>query len=334
MPSDRSEGRPANVFSLVADIGGTNTRVALADGPRLLPDTVRRYRNADYPGLESVLRRFLDDEGGVDCKAACVAVAGPVRNGRGTLTNLDWTIDETTLARAAQAETVALINDLQAQGHALGRLDSGKLRPVIEGPTAPPNEAQLVIGVGTGFNIAPVFHLGTGRFVTAAEAGHANMPIRTQADFDLCTFVETAHGFPGIEDVLSGRGLERIYAWLGERQGTPGERHAAEIMAACADDTDPRATEAVATFVRILGTVAGNLALIHLPFGGVFLAGGVARAITPYLDVHGFGTAFRDKGRFSGFMQNFGVWVVEDDFAALTGSAAYLDQIVTSQRTP
>lgn len=61
---------PANTLSLVADIGGTNTRVALADGVELLPDTVRRYSNATFPGLESVLRQFVIDEDNVDCKGA------------------------------------------------------------------------------------------------------------------------------------------------------------------------------------------------------------------------------------------------------------------------
>ena len=109
---------PANTLSLVADIGGTNTRCALADGARVLPDTVRRYTNAEYAGLEQVLRQFILDEGNVDTVAACVAVAGPVRDGRGTLTNLDWAIDTDTLARATKATTVAILNDLQAQGHA------------------------------------------------------------------------------------------------------------------------------------------------------------------------------------------------------------------------
>jgi glucokinase len=320
--------RPANRYSLVADIGGTNTRVALAEGTRLLPNTVRRFRNAEYPGLESVLTAFLAAEGGVDCAGACVAVAGPVHDGRATLTNLDWTIDSASVARAARAETVAVLNDLQAQGHALGRIDPANLRGVISGNASDACAAQLVIGVGTGFNIAPVYEANGARFVAAAEAGHANMPIRTPEDFDLCRYLETAHGVPGIEDVLSGRGLERLYAWLGERRGTPGEMRAADIMAAAEAGSDARATEAVATFVHFLGTVAGNLALTLLPFGGIFLAGGVARAIAPYLGTHGFEAAFRDKGRFAGFMQNFSVSVVEDDFAALTGSAAYLDQIL------
>jgi glucokinase len=74
----------------------------------------------------------------------------------------------------------------------------------------------------------------------------------------------------------------------------------------------------------MLGAVAGNLALIQLPFGGVYLIGGVARAMAPWLDEFGFPAAFRDKGRFAGLMDGFGVGVVEDDFAALTGCAAHL----------
>ena len=315
---------PKNKYALVADIGGTNTRVALADGRQILGETIRRYSNADYPGLETVLRRYIDDEGGVDPIAACVAVAGPVRDGRATMTNLNWTIDKDTLARATKAETVAILNDLQAQGHALGYLDDANIRTIIAGPTGLPNAARLVVGVGTGFNAAPVFDTDKGRLVTPSESGHANLPIRTERELRLCQFVSNAHGFPAVEDVLSGRGLERVYAFLGEEVGISAEAKAKDIMAACADGSDPRATEAAQVFTQILGTVCGNLSLIQLPFGGVYLVGGVARAFAPFLTEFGFGDAFRDKGRFSGFMGNFRVSVIEDDYAALTGSATHL----------
>mgnify|MGYP000454026743 CR=1 FL=1 len=72
---------PPNTLSLVADIGGTNTRCALANGPEVLQDTVRRYSNSEFSGLEAVLRQYLSDEGDVDPAAACVAVAGPVHDG-------------------------------------------------------------------------------------------------------------------------------------------------------------------------------------------------------------------------------------------------------------
>ena len=319
---------PANTLSLVADIGGTNTRVALADGTRLLPETVRKYANRHFPGLESVLRKYIEEEGNVDCKGACVAVAGPVRDGVGTMTNLDWTIDKDTLRRAAHAEHVAILNDLQAQGHAIDFVAPENIDVVIQGTGTPsPQAAKLVIGVGTGFNAAPVFHTERGRYVPPSECGHANLPIRNEHELRLCQFVETAHGFPAVEGVLSGRGLERVYLFLGTEAGEAREKSAAEIMTAVADGSDPRAAEAAHLFTKVLGTVAGNLALIQLPFGGVYLIGGVARAMTPYFDRFGFDEAFRDKGRFAGFMKNFSVSVIEDDYAALTGCASHLHHL-------
>ncbi len=318
---------PANTLTLVADIGGTNTRVALAEGVRLLPETIRKYSNRKFPGLETVLRQYIEEEGGVDCKGACVAVAGPVRDGVGTMTNLDWTIDKDTLRRAAQAEHVAILNDLQAQGHALGYLKDENVIRILDAPEASPHAVRLVVGVGTGFNAAPVFQTEKGRFVAPSECGHANLPIRNEQELALCKFVETAHGFPAVEDVLSGRGLERVYLFLGTQAGTPHEKSAAEIMASVEAEDDPRAIEAARLFVKILGTVVGNLSLVQLPFGGVFLVGGVARHITPYLERFNFVDAFRDKGRFAGFMKNFSVSVIDDDFAALTGCASHLDRL-------
>lgn len=317
---------PENTLSLVADIGGTNTRVALADGTRILPSTIRRYSNAAFPGLETALRQYISDEGDVDCKAACVAIAGPVRDGVGSMTNLDWSFDRDTVARATRAEHCNILNDLQAQGHALGHVDPANIREIVAANTqASPGAAQIVIGVGTGFNMAPVYNAESGRLVTPSEAGHANLPIRTEAELRLCQYVSTAHGFPAVEDVLSGRGLERVYRFLGHEAGDEREIDAKAIMATLDTKSDPRAIEAVRLFIRILGTVAGNLSLIQLPFGGVYLVGGVARAMTPYLGEFGFVDAFRDKGRFAGFMQNFPIYVIEDDYAALIGCAAYLD---------
>ncbi|WP_179380000.1 glucokinase [Jannaschia marina] len=311
---------------LVADVGGTNTRVALAEGDRVRPETIRRYANSDHANLAPVLARYREEQACPEPLGACVAVAGPVADGRAELTNLDWSIDATRLIEATGARHAAILNDLQAQGHALGHVPADKCRTVIEGPVLP-QESKLVIGVGTGFNAAPVHDTPHGRLVPASEAGHANLPVRNEAELRLCNFVSTTHGFPAIEDVLSGRGLERVYRWLATEAGTPDDLRAAEIMSQL--DSNPRAEAAVRQFIRILGTVAGNLALIHLPLGGIYLVGGVARAMGPYLEVMNFDGAFRDKGRFAGFMSNFSVSLVNDDFAALAGGAAHLQEIVT-----
>lgn len=312
--------------SLIADIGGTNTRVALATGASLASGSIRRFRNADYGGLDAVLRDYFADIGVSECQGACVALAGPVHDGVGTLTNLDWTLDTDTVRQATGAATAALLNDLQAQGYGVAGLKDGDLRRVVDAHEGGQlsTDTRLVINVGTGFNAVPVYNDAGRPNVPASECGHANLPIRTEADLRLCRFVETVHGFPAIEDVLSGRGLERVYHWLGAEADDPVQKDAATIMKLGQGEADPRAVEALRVFTRIFGTVSGNLALVHLPFGGIYLVGGVARALGASLHALGYADAFRDKGRFAGMMHNFSIDIIEDDYAALSGSAHYI----------
>jgi glucokinase len=313
-------------LALVADLGGTNTRVALADGKVVRTDSIRRFANAAYDGLEPVLRQYLSEAGLASVDGVCVAAAGPVRDGVAVMTNLDWTIDAPSLIAATGARQTAILNDLQAQGQALGHIAPQFLRPLVDGPQKP-GAAMLVVGVGTGMNAAPVHETPWGRVVAASECGHISMPVRTEQDFRLARFIEThgphAHGFAGVEDVLAGRGLERVHAFVTTEAGTPQEMKAADIMAALAAG-DAQARDTARLYVHLLGAELGNLALIHLPFGGIFLIGGVARAMTPYMQEFGLAESFRDKGRFGAFMESFAITVVEDDFAALTGCAAYL----------
>jgi glucokinase len=186
-----------------------------------------------------------------------------------------------------------------------------------------------VIGVGTGFNAAPVYDTAAGRHVPPSEAGHASLPVGDEDELRLALHVARTHGFADIEEVLSGRGIENVYAWL---SGDGGGRRvtAAEILEAASAGGDPRADAAMRQFVKVLGTVAGNLALMYLPFGGVYLAGGVARRFGPWLSRMGFEEAFCAKGRFSDFMRQFPVFVINDDYSALTGCAAHLAQLATS----
>lgn len=312
--------------ALVADIGGTNTRVGMAQGTQIDPATVRRFRNADHAGLEPVLRLYMEQQGVARCDGACVAVAGPVRDGVGSLTNLDWTLDTQTLAQATGASQAALVNDLQAQGYALAGLAPGHLQQILPGPIHG-NQARLVIGVGTGFNVAPVVPVPFGApgavVVPAAEHGHVVLPVRSQADADLSAHLHKDRDFVSVEDVLSGRGLERIYAFHAGKTGQ-APLPAADIMHALGQN-DPLARATAQDFLRVLGTVAGDLALAHLPFDGLYLVGGVARAFGQYLQNGAFAAAFADKGRFADFMANFPVFLVLDDYAALSGAAAYLN---------
>ncbi len=319
-----------NSCFLVADIGGTNTRVALSQGTNLVEGTIRRYRNAEHEGLAAVLDAYLSAESKIKPMAACVDVAGPVGEGKARLTNLAWDISIPAIAEAVGTAEVALLNDLEAQGYALAHISKDDLVRVRPGQPAPPDAARLVLNVGTGFNATPVFKTSDGWLVAKSESGHASMPTRTAADERLCAFVEQQHGFVAIDDILSGRGLERVFAWLSREAGDNLRVSSTEIIEGCRTGSNPRAIETVETFTRLLGLVAGNLALTQLPFGGIYLVGGLASAILPFMEQFDFETSFSDKGRFSEFMDAFPICVVQDDYAALKGCAAFLQKKTTA----
>jgi glucokinase len=319
---------PTTLTALVADLGGTNTRVGLTDGAKVRTDTIKRYRNAEHPDLLSVLRAYMADQTVVP-DAACVAMAGPVRDGVGELTNLSWTVDRASVAKATGAGTVAVLNDLQAQGHALDLLTPDVLQTILPGQTAGDHAARLVIGVGTGMNAAAVYRLGDRTLVPPSEAGHVSLPAQNADELRLLDWIARKHGTPGFEDVLSGRGFERVYEWLCDEAGVTAPLDAGGIMQAVNDGSNKIAEDTARVFIRMLGRAAGNLALVHLPFGGIYLIGGVARHFAPHLLRLGFQEAFYDKGRLSEFMEQFPVHLVDDDYAALTGSAAHLSELMS-----
>ena len=307
-------------YTLLADIGGTNTRVALAQGRQMLPGTIRRYANKGRDSLEEILSDYIAEEGVRDLAGACVAAAGPVRDEIATMTNLSWVIEARNLKSVTGAEQVFVLNDLQAQGHALGHLAADAVREILPGQPARADAARLVVGVGTGFNAAPVHEAPGGRLVPPSEAGHITLPCQTDEEFSLKRYLEAKHEFASVEHVVSGRGLERLYAYLaGHEDATvTGQQILEEIKR-----NDPTARAAGEMFVRFMGRVLGDLALTHLPFGGIYLIGGAARGVVPWLSEFGFAPAMHAKGRFSDFLTAFPVSVIEDDYAALHGCAAF-----------
>ena len=319
-------------LATLADVGGTNTRVALAEGTRVRIDSIRRFPNAEYQArgqdIAQVLRDYLDQTGAT-VSGVCVAAAGPVQDGIATMTNLDWVMDGAKLSAATGARKVAILNDLQAQGQALGHIPEANLRTVISGPVKA-GATMLVVGLGTGVNAAPVHPAPKGRVVPPSECGHVNMPVRTEEDFQLARFVEArlkSEGevpHAGVEEVLAGRGLANLHAFAAYAAGHPASLTSSEVLAAL-DAGDATAAHAARLYVHILGQMLADLALIHLPYGGIYLIGGMSRAMTPHFARFGLQTAFREDRRVDLLRKDFAISVVEDDYAALTGCAVYLN---------
>ena len=332
-PSNTGKPCAAGRF-LVADIGGTNTRIALTENGRVVRASIRRFRNADAATFEDLLRPYFDDIGRPVIDAACVAIAGPMLGDVVEVTNLGWRVDAHLVGRIIGLKKVSLLNDLEALGYCLDDLPDAGQNVIFPGSGEKrPASPRLVVGLGTGFNTAIVHKNARGDLsVDASESGHIEMPVRNENDLRLARFAGHQQGYCSIEDILSGRGLEAVYAWVAHEAKNDRTLNGAEITTAIAQGNDPLATRAMATYTTILGRVLSDFTLAYLPFGGIFLAGGVARHLAPHFERFNLAQAYTNKGRKSKLMQDFSMVLIDDDFAALTGCSIYLQQTTQARQ--
>jgi glucokinase len=315
--------------ALVCDVGGTNTRLGLVERGVLTNDGLASFRNAEFSDFDSLLSAYLRQVGCDKVDTAAIALAAPIGPEGATLTNHDWTISRSGVGAVTGAKAIYFLNDFEALGFALLNVEALDKVILRDRPEATNRRARrLVLGAGTGFNAAAlIIDPVTGHpVVAAAECGHMTLPVQGDEEHDIQRFLSRRRGRASNERALSGRGLTELYAWCCERAGTDAIlQGSAEIVQRALDGSDGLARAAALLFARFLGRVAGDLALAFLPLGGIYLTGGVSRALLPLLkDDPAFMTAFHAKGRMSEFMDQFPIAMLTDDRVALTGCAAFL----------
>lgn len=308
---------------LIADVGGTNTRIALSDASGEVHG-IARFPNDDHAGFASVLTRFAGDRTLPQLSGCCVAIAGPVTQHGAKLTNRDWTFDIPDIAATlglSDPRRVCLINDLAGLGHALPALKAAQLENIRPARTDGASADQaLVAGLGTGFNVCLVKYGRQGPVVVEAELGHASLPERVVRSLDREVGASAAAAFDSIEALFSGRGLSRLHEVLSGSLGPDG----GDILAAYeGDPQDGPARRTVNLMAQLLGVFARELVFQYLPFGGIHFAGGAARGILGSRARTLFLSGLETQGRFSEQVAQVPIRMITDDAAALTGAARY-----------
>jgi glucokinase len=316
---------------LAGDIGGTKTWLALGDhcaGGTPAIAFEKRYASQDYGDFSSLLGEFMRDSGATRCIArACLGVAGPVLGTRAKVTYLPWQLDTAELAQQFGIARLSLVNDFAAAARGIETLTSNDCVNLQEG-LPEPHGTRVVIGAGTGLGVAALVWLDGAWRVVSGEGGHLGFAPADDEQLALTRFLRERIGRVSAERVLSGRGLADIYCFLSARQGKsdmPDPLQATDPAAAIGSHAlsapTSMAAGAVDLFVRAYGAFAGDLALLFMARGGIYLAGGIAPKILPRLKQGGFLEAFRGKGAHHALMPQFPVWVVTNEMLCLLGAA-------------
>jgi glucokinase len=307
---------------IVADVGGTNGRFAIAsfsDGGVELSRT-QKYSNENLSGFHELLALYLDELGADAPTAACFATAGPNDGRRGLLTNLGWELDASALEQQFGLDDILFVNDFKALARMAPELGESDRHAVNDAPTDSRGPIT-VIGPGTGLGVALVLRESGGVITVGTEGGHMTFAPATDLEVALRNHLAETFDHVYAELLLSGNGLVRIHDFLvAEHAGGTSGLSAAEITdGALAGDESCR--QSVHLFLSILGSVAGDVALCHGALGGVFLGGGIVRRVIPLLDDSDLCDRFRAKGRMRDYMNDIPIHLITAERVARRGAA-------------
>ena len=302
---------------VVGDVGGTRTRLALAtkadDGWRITGIEERRTA----PDILAAVAAFVRDVGPV--QGAAFSGAGPVSaDGSIHLTNTGVHLEPAALAAAAGVKNAVVANDFGAIATAIPHLPPEAF-VACGGGARVPGMPVAVLGPGTGLGMAIAAPAPGGWVAITGEGGHADVAPVDDEELEIWQRLRLAHGRLSSESVLSGPGLERLYAALA------GKSLSAPEIDAAAWSGEPDALRAHALFTRWLGRVAGNLALIAGARGGVYLAGGILPRWSGRFDVAGFRRAFEDKPPYVEWLRAIPSFIVMHPQPGLLGLAVLAD---------
>lgn len=322
MCSGRADGR----WRLVADIGGTNARFALADAAGQVQGA-QTLACDDFVGPAEAALHYLGLVGVSGVAEAAIAVATAVVGDRVALTNRpDWSFSIRALRSQLDLGRLRVINDFTALALALPRLQPEELRQVGGGS---PDRAcpRAVLGPGTGLGVSGLIPSPGGWVALAGEGGHVTFGAADTHEIEVQRILSHRFGHVSAERVLSGPGLVNLYEAYCELAGEPAEELTpAQIADQGLSGQSVLCQRVLHDFCAMLGTLAGNLVLTLGARGGVYIGGGIVPKLGAFFDHSGFRERFEARGRFSTYLAKVPSYVVHAKMPALRGAAAALDQ--------
>ncbi len=314
---------------LVADIGGTNARFALADlraTPPLDPASIREYPVTRFPSLADAAAHYLH-ESKAEASSGVFAVAGRVEGDEARITNHPWVISRSRIATVLGFATLHLINDFVAQAMAISLLQPADVTRV--GPSgwqpaaADAARNYCVLGPGTGLGMGALVIRDGRCYPLATEGGHASFAPVTAEQVRILEILSAQFGRVSNERLICGPGLANIHRALCQIAGSdPGVLQPADVGTRAASG-DPLATRAIDLFIEIFGAVAGDAVLVQGAWDGVFLTGGLVPRLLGPGQHAGFRRGFESKGRFADTLARVPSLAIIHPCPGLLGATAY-----------
>ena len=315
--------------ALIADIGGTNARFALAypreAGSEKVVGDIQVYKTERYPGFADAAEHYIGEH--LDGQAppkACFAFACPVEGDSIDMTNNHWSFTKKSISERLGIEDIRYVNDFQANALSLLDLRDSDLLEI--GKAAPgdgkgANENFLFLGPGTGLGVCILCRRGDRYFTLPTEGGHSSFAPKNALQMNILEFLLKRYDHVSNERLLAGPGIMNLYAALAEIQGQAAVHKSNQEIVGAAKGGDELAKSTIRMFFNLLASVSSNLAISSGCTAGVYLTSDIILKNLDFLDGEEFRSHFNKRGRFSDYMAKIPIYCVQRSYLGLIGAS-------------
>ncbi len=306
---------------MVADVGGTNTRLALFDEDSNEFQELAEFRNEDHQSLEHVIEHWLETLESDRPSRACIAAAAPPSGDRINMVNIGWSFSCRELAARFGLSEFAWLNDFQANAHSLPHLGAGDLEQVHAGAQTA-HRALATVGPGTGLGGATLHWVGGIPIAGDSEPGHAGLSPGSDLELEIFKLLLPEYDNIYAELLVSGAGLARLYRAIATINGVqPAPLDPPEVSSRALQGDDELCVISLKTFCALLGSACGDFVLSNGAYGGLFIAGGIVPRMVPFLRESDFLARFCNKGAMEPHLSAVPVHVITTGQPGLIGAA-------------
>src|SRR5689334_20662296 len=152
------------VLRLVGDVGGTNARFAVVQGPHGRPRSMLTLPTAGHADLAAAAEAYLAQVGVSGVAEAAVAIANPIDGDAVRMTNSPWRFSVEATRRQLGLDRLVMLNDWEAMALAAPAFLPAELTQVGGGePVA--DAPRGLIGPGTGLGVSSLVRSRGGEWV-------------------------------------------------------------------------------------------------------------------------------------------------------------------------
>ncbi len=182
---------------LVADIGGTNIRIAQTNKANEV-NRIKTYRCSEFASLFEVLLVYINFHKLNNSELhACLAIACPTDKDWIAMTNLPWQFSQKSLKQELSLASLIFINDYTAIAMSIPFLSDGQ-KVKVGGGEAEQGKPISVCGPGTGLGMATLVSVQQkqGKFwhCLNSEGGHCDFAPVDSLDIELLIHLKKQRG--------------------------------------------------------------------------------------------------------------------------------------------